>query len=657
MNSTADNQDRQLADLKELYLSELAPHVRAYLPEEDNRVQERFVRLSERISEVKLNRHPIRLVVAGEFSTGKSTVINSLIGEELIPAGPEPMTLAPAYFQYGEQTEILLEFNNRTTEPISVEEFRKIKHTNARELPKKYSDIRMIYFKYPYPKLDMIHIIDTPGFNTATEKGDDQRTLDVIEQYADVLLWVFNANNGAAKNSETKILRSLESKVWLEGLSKSIPKAAENDGTASTWQRILQGINKPKTAIGTGELRRSVRIIGLMNFTDQKGLPDSPKVEGLLKEISKETGIENVLAYSARQVLDHRKKNWTEDLGRFISTLDLQNFNGLRVHVTTENSGRGNTCKLFASDEFGINTFEERYIDRSAWIMPKEKLEAQIDEIRKNLAPILDDTLSNESGELYSAIKGLSQKVCEIRRRQIDEVASKIAGMRDLIKTNEKLTKRRIQESLNSFSHSGLRLFLDKIVGTKTERGFFWDDNEFSIARVDSRDILELLGKESKIDKLRKEISNTLLDALEGASRELRLDDVGLAKSFEKYLSESILELSAFNSSAELASVSGFNVATNAGLFFSGLYQGRPLKDDSPAQKQREKIAEEIFTGAHYCTVYHWIEVASETLHSKLTSLALNYILELEKYSISVQNGTEKFALAAGSTRRSKAHA
>lgn len=46
---------------------------------------------------------PFLLVVVGEFNSGKSSLVNALLGEDLLPEGPTPTTDRIQLLEYGEE--------------------------------------------------------------------------------------------------------------------------------------------------------------------------------------------------------------------------------------------------------------------------------------------------------------------------------------------------------------------------------------------------------------------------------------------------------------------------------------------------------------------------------------------------------------------------
>lgn len=52
------------------------------------------------------------LAVLGQFKRGKSTLLNALTGEPILPVGVVPLTAAPTFLQYGEVAKITIQYND-----------------------------------------------------------------------------------------------------------------------------------------------------------------------------------------------------------------------------------------------------------------------------------------------------------------------------------------------------------------------------------------------------------------------------------------------------------------------------------------------------------------------------------------------------------------
>jgi septin family protein len=79
--------------------------------------------------EIRRLRHdyeqPLTLAVLGEFNAGKSTFINDLLGEELLPTDVVPTTATINLLKYGDSPSARLMWQDGSIEEISMEQLRQ----------------------------------------------------------------------------------------------------------------------------------------------------------------------------------------------------------------------------------------------------------------------------------------------------------------------------------------------------------------------------------------------------------------------------------------------------------------------------------------------------------------------------------------------------
>ncbi len=168
---------------------------------------------------VRLKQDTFKIMVVGEFKRGKSTFINALLGEKLLPATSVPCTAVITEVKWGDNKEALLYFRQPLPEPLSeglpptVVEYLAQHHTdslppmkiNAEELndyvkildPAK--DQKRSVAQTPYAKVDImwplplcangIEIIDSPGLN---EHGARTKITSEYLRNTDAVLFVMS---------------------------------------------------------------------------------------------------------------------------------------------------------------------------------------------------------------------------------------------------------------------------------------------------------------------------------------------------------------------------------------------------------------------------------------------------------------------------------
>ncbi len=130
--------------------------------------------LRERLSSGQLH-----LAVMGQFKRGKSTLINALLGAEILPDGVLPVTLVPVFLHYGPQPEFEIRFaNGRAPERYCVERLGDF--VNEANNPKNRENVSRVDLFYPADLLQRgIVLIDTPGIGSTLQHNTDT-TLDFL---------------------------------------------------------------------------------------------------------------------------------------------------------------------------------------------------------------------------------------------------------------------------------------------------------------------------------------------------------------------------------------------------------------------------------------------------------------------------------------------
>jgi len=102
------------------------------------------------------------LVVAGQFKRGKSTFINALLGDNLLPTAIIPVTSIITEIRYGKSLRINVIFNDGSEKEISVEELAQ--YVTEKKNPKNTKDVKIVEIFHPSLYLkNNIRLIDTPG--------------------------------------------------------------------------------------------------------------------------------------------------------------------------------------------------------------------------------------------------------------------------------------------------------------------------------------------------------------------------------------------------------------------------------------------------------------------------------------------------------------
>ena len=128
------------------------------------------------------------LVVVGDFKRGKSTLINALVGAEVVTTNVTPETVTINYVEYGTENKIeaILKDGGRvklTPEELYAEQLEPI----LQELP----PIKHLKITTPIEWLQGLSLIDTPGTGDIFERFD--RDVQSILEQADAVIFTISA--------------------------------------------------------------------------------------------------------------------------------------------------------------------------------------------------------------------------------------------------------------------------------------------------------------------------------------------------------------------------------------------------------------------------------------------------------------------------------
>ncbi len=146
---------------------------------------------------------PLTIAIMGEFSSGKSTFINALLGEAVAPMGVLPTTSTINLFRRGPSGSARVHYRDGSIGTVARDEV----HTFLQNLDDiEASRIRHMEIERTGPRLGEAAVVDTPGLN-ALDAFHERVTREFVEE-ADAIIWIFSATRGGAA-SEGSALKSL----------------------------------------------------------------------------------------------------------------------------------------------------------------------------------------------------------------------------------------------------------------------------------------------------------------------------------------------------------------------------------------------------------------------------------------------------------------
>jgi GTP-binding protein EngB required for normal cell division len=145
------------------------------------------------------------VAVIGEFKRGKTTLINALLGADLLPTGVLPVTAIPALVRFGRQPQSTLRLLDGSE--VSVDIAGLPSYLTEQENPGNRKGVREAIIDYPAALLENgLILVDTPGTGSL-HLHNTQAAVDFLPR-VDVALLVLSVD-APLSESEARLLESV----------------------------------------------------------------------------------------------------------------------------------------------------------------------------------------------------------------------------------------------------------------------------------------------------------------------------------------------------------------------------------------------------------------------------------------------------------------
>ena len=377
----------------------------------------------------KLEEDRFHLVVVGEFNHGKSTFVNALLGETVLPVGVTPTTAAIHHLKYAARPEATVVYQSGSRETIAFEEARRFAVGGG----KSADEVDYLEVGYPAKLLEeRILLVDTPGVNDLSLQRADI-TYSYIPR-ADAVLFLLDAGQ-ILKESERQFLNDKLLKASRDKIVFVITK----------WDILNDDEKKEALAYARTQLANLVKDpvvfpisaeTALQGNMAQSGMPEL--LAHLTTFLAEERGrilLDNALGEGVTvgnllsKGVDARRRSLsmkTEELERRIKTLeeDLKGTAGTieqrRMKIREEISG----IKVGAQKDL------ERFVEDTIRQLPNVIESAKQDDLRKFLPAFLEDTFRQwaeaESKEIAHKLEELAEKTIALIKEDAHDATKRV---------------------------------------------------------------------------------------------------------------------------------------------------------------------------------------------------------------------------------------
>ncbi|MGK7878315.1 MAG: dynamin family protein [Xenococcaceae cyanobacterium] len=319
-----------------------------------------------------------RLLVLGDMKRGKSTFLNALIGEKLLPSDVNPCTALLTVLRYGSEKKVTIYFNDGIPpEQIDFKTFKRrytIDPGEAKRLEREkkpaFPNIDYAVVEYPLPLLEKgIEIVDSPGLNDTEARND--LSLGYINN-CHAILFVLRASQPCTLGER----RYLENYIKGRGLTVFF--------LINAWDQVQDSLLDPDDMKALKEAEDKLRRVFQANLTQYCQVDGYDLYE------------ERVFEISSIRALRRRIKNSDASLER----------TGFPEFMAALNS--------FLTKERAISQLRQgRTIARQTYTHVHEAIERRV--------PLLDEDI-NELKQKIISVEPEFDKLSEICEQFIDEI-------------------------------------------------------------------------------------------------------------------------------------------------------------------------------------------------------------------------------------------
>lgn len=386
----------------------------------------------------KLDEERFALVVLGEFNHGKSTFINALLGEALLPVGITPTTAVLGHIRHGKKLKAEAVYENGTRVPIEAArlgDWLTAGGEGNRPATGGNDALAFVDIVHPSPFLaDNVTVVDTPGVNDLNEQRADI-TYGYIPR-ADAALFLLDAGQILTASErqflEERILRSSRERLVFVVTKADLLDDKELDEALRFARERLVTI-VPEAPIFAVSAKRALA-----------GDAVGSRMEPLHAYLRKTLGGER-----RRLLLDHALGDATrlaafvrQSLGMRRRSLELpmdelaQRVARAQSRLKEGRRGLDQAAEIIAAETAGLKARVRQdlgaFTDELSALLPDEIDAVAAADVQRYLGPFLQDTwkswLEAEGEMIARELERLAERVIEVANEKAEGISRDVAG-------------------------------------------------------------------------------------------------------------------------------------------------------------------------------------------------------------------------------------
>lgn len=184
-----------------------------------------------------LERRGLELAVFGRVSTGKSSLLNRLLGSDVLPVGVTPITAVPTRIAFGREPRLRVWFADAPSRELGISALAE--YASERENPANVKRVLRLIVELPAPFLESgVTLVDTPGLGSLATSGAAE-TLAYLP-HCDVAAVLVDAGSTITSEDLATVGSLLDAGIDVSVLLSKADLLNERDrGTALTYVRQI----------------------------------------------------------------------------------------------------------------------------------------------------------------------------------------------------------------------------------------------------------------------------------------------------------------------------------------------------------------------------------------------------------------------------------
>ncbi|MFA7336775.1 MAG: dynamin family protein [Candidatus Obscuribacterales bacterium] len=387
----------------------------------------------------KVENATFNLAVVGEFKRGKSTLVNALLGDKLLPMAVIPLTSIATIIAYGNETRIEVKFQSNQSIEIRKEEL--INYVTESGNPNNSKLVSTVEIKHTASILkDGVRLIDTPGVGSAFQHNTTT-TYDYLPEI-DAAIFLFSADQPASH---------LEL-AFLKDVQQCAPKTflVQNKIDHLSPDELVQSLNFLKQTIsGQGEKELAIYPISAKSALNRRLIDDTDesndgfdlleqdilnflivgKAQTLIASSALRLTKEIASTKQLLQLEQHSRKQPLEQLRKSIINFELAADKIKQEQSDAEYIVNGETAKLVREIENDLKEFVEEH--KNALVAEIEKAYLSNKDLDKaSLIKALRDHLFEQMQSIFDQWRAVEEAIV---RANFQKITARFAERANLI--------------------------------------------------------------------------------------------------------------------------------------------------------------------------------------------------------------------------------